>query len=134
MATVAAAEPRAPLPATPYPAILSETRTVSRQALVSDRGSRSPSRDRRSPGHNDAVLRRPALLVIDELSYLPVPGEAASALFQVVAQRYMKTSIVITTKRRPRGGEVLDDTTVAAATLDRLLYGSVVLNLDGNAY
>jgi DNA replication protein DnaC len=29
----------------------------------------------------------PTLLVIDELGYLPLPGEAASALFQVVSQR-----------------------------------------------
>ena len=41
----------------------------------------------------------PTLLVIDELGYLPLPAEAASALFQVVSQRYLKTSIVITTNR-----------------------------------
>jgi len=41
----------------------------------------------------------PTLLVIDELGYLPLPGEAAAALFQVVSQRYMKTSIVMTTNR-----------------------------------
>ena len=34
----------------------------------------------------------PTLLVIDELGYLPLPAEAASALFQVVSQRYLKTS------------------------------------------
>lgn len=39
----------------------------------------------------------PTLLVIDELGYLLLPAEAASALFQVVSQRYLKTSIVITT-------------------------------------
>ncbi len=41
----------------------------------------------------------PTLLAIDELGYLPLPAEAASALFQVVSQRYLKTSIVITTNR-----------------------------------
>mgnify|MGYP003348465639 CR=1 FL=1 len=41
----------------------------------------------------------PTLLIIDELGYLPLPGEAASALFQVINQRYLKTSIVITTNR-----------------------------------
>jgi DNA replication protein DnaC len=41
----------------------------------------------------------PTLLVIDELGYLPLPAEAASALFQVVAQRYTKTSIILTTNR-----------------------------------
>ena len=77
----------------------------------------------------------PTLLVIDELGYLPLPAEAASALFQVVAQRYLKTSIVITTNRGVAGwGEILGDTTVAAAMLDRLLHRSVVLNLDGDSY
>jgi len=73
----------------------------------------------------------PTLLIIDELGYLPLPGEAASALFQVINQRYLKTSIVITTNR-PVGawGEILGDTTVAAAMLDRLLHRSVVVTLD----
>ena len=31
-------------------------------------------------------------------------------------------------------GEILGDTTVAAAMLDRLLHRSVVLNLDGDSY
>ena len=77
----------------------------------------------------------PTLLVIDELGYLPLPAEAASALFQVVAQRYLKNSIVITTNRSvAEWGEVLGDTTVAAAMLDRLLHRSVVLKLDGDSY
>ena len=38
----------------------------------------------------------PGLLVIDELGYLPLPAEAASALFQVISQRYLKTSIILT--------------------------------------
>jgi DNA replication protein DnaC len=77
----------------------------------------------------------PTLLAIDELGYLPLPAEAASALFQVVSQRYLKTSIIITTNR-PVGswGEILGDTTVAAAMLDRLLHRSVVINLDGDSY
>lgn len=77
----------------------------------------------------------PTLLVIDELGYLPLPAEAASALFQVVAQRYLKTSIVMTTNRGVAAwGDVLGDSTVAAAMLDRLLHRSVVLDLDGDSY
>jgi len=77
----------------------------------------------------------PTLLTIDELGYLPLPNEAASALFQVVSQRYLKSSIVLTTNR-PVGswGEILGDTTVAAALLDRLLHRCVVLTLDGESY
>ena len=52
-----------------------------------------------------------------------------------MSQRYLKTSIVITTNRGVAGwGEILGDTTVAAAMLDRLLHRSVVLNLDGDSY
>ncbi len=37
----------------------------------------------------------PACLLIDELGYLPLPAEAASALSQVVNQRYLKSSIIM---------------------------------------
>jgi len=77
----------------------------------------------------------PTLLVIDELGYLAMPAEGASALFQVIAQRYTKTSTIITTNRPITSwGEVLGDTTVAAALLDRLLHRSVVLDIIGDSY
>jgi DNA replication protein DnaC len=41
----------------------------------------------------------PSLLVIDELGYLRLASEAASALFQVVTRRYLKGSIILTTNR-----------------------------------
>ncbi len=92
-----------------------------------------PSRDDGPPPCGST--RAQHFLVIDELGYLPLPAEAASALFQVVSQRYLKTSIVITTNRGVGSwGEILGDTTVAAAMLDRLLHRSVVINLDGESY
>ncbi|HZT66312.1 MAG TPA: ATP-binding protein [Acidimicrobiales bacterium] len=39
----------------------------------------------------------PRLLIVDEVGYLPLPAEAAAALFQVVTQRYLKGSICLTT-------------------------------------
>ena len=77
----------------------------------------------------------PACLDIDELGYLPLPAEAASALFQVVNQRYLKSSIIMTTNRPITDwGQVLGDTTVAAALLDRLLHRSVVIDISGDSY
>ncbi len=77
----------------------------------------------------------PTCLVIDELGYLPLPAEGASALFQVIAQRYTKSSTILTTNRPITSwGEVLGDTTVAAALLDRLLHRSVVLDIGGDSY
>ncbi len=77
----------------------------------------------------------PTLLVIDELGYLPLPADAAAALFQVVGQRHLKTSIVLTTNRGIASwGHVLGDEMLAAAMLDRLLDRSVVMHLDGDSY
>lgn len=39
----------------------------------------------------------PKLLIIDELGYLPLPEDGASALFQVINQRYLKSSTILTT-------------------------------------
>lgn len=77
----------------------------------------------------------PALLIVDELGYLPLMGEAAAHLFQVISRRYEKGSIVLTTNRGIASwGEIFEDTTVAAAILDRLLHRASVIHIDGESY
>ena len=77
----------------------------------------------------------PQLLIVDELGYLPMPAEAASHFFQVVSRRYEHGSIVLTTNRHIADwGTIFDDTTVAAAILDRLLHHATVLSINGDSY
>ncbi len=78
----------------------------------------------------------PRLLILDEVGYLPMAAEAAAALFQVITQRYLKGSVVLTTNLgiASWGRVFADDQMVAAAMLDRLLHRSVVLNIDGESY
>lgn len=77
----------------------------------------------------------PRLLIIDEVGYLPLAGEAGAALFQVITQRYLKGSIALTTNRSIGSwGDIFDDPMIAAAMLDRLLHRSVVFNIDGESY
>jgi DNA replication protein DnaC len=77
----------------------------------------------------------PRLLIIDELGYLPLASEAAAAMFQVVTQRYLKGSIILTTNLGVGSwGRIFDDPMVAAAMLDRLLHRSVVFNITGDSY
>jgi DNA replication protein DnaC len=77
----------------------------------------------------------PRLLVIDEVGYLPLANEASAALFQVITQRYLKSSTVLTTNLGIGSwGKIFDDPMVAAAMLDRLLHRSVVFNIDGESY
>lgn len=77
----------------------------------------------------------PGVLVVDELGYLPLPGEAASHFYQVVSRRYESGSIILTTNRGiAEWGEIFEDTTVAAAILDRLLHHCTVVSIDGESY
>lgn len=77
----------------------------------------------------------PQVLILDELGYLPLAGEAAAALFQVIQRRYLKGSIILTTNRAVgQWGELFDDTVVAAAMLDRLLHRATVVQITGESY
>src|SRR6185312_2891914 len=78
----------------------------------------------------------PRILIIDEVGYLPLPAEGAAALFQVISQRYLKGSVVLTTNLGIASwGKVFgDDVMVAGAMLDRLLHRSVVITIDGESY
>jgi DNA replication protein DnaC len=77
----------------------------------------------------------PQVLIVDELGYLPMPGEAASHLFQVISRRYEHGSIILTTNRGIADwGAIFEDTTVATAVLDRLLHHASVLSVTGDSY
>ena len=77
----------------------------------------------------------PKLLIIDELGYLPLPEDGASALFQVINQRYLKSSTILTTNVGIADwAGAFGDATVAAAMLDRLLHRAAVAGIDGPSY
>ena len=77
----------------------------------------------------------PALLIIDEVGYLPVSKERANFLFQVVAKRYETGSIILTSNKSfADWGAVLGDSVIASAILDRLLHHSTVFNIRGDSY
>jgi DNA replication protein DnaC len=79
---------------------------------------------------------RPALLLLDELGYLPIDKRGADLLFQVVAARYEAGSIVLTTNRAFREwGTLFDvDNTLATALIDRLMHHGEALVIRGDSY
>ena len=79
---------------------------------------------------------RPALLLLDELGYLPIDKRGADLLFQVVAARYETGSIVLTTNRPFREwGALFDvDNTLATALIDRLMHHGEGLVIKGDSY
>jgi DNA replication protein DnaC len=78
----------------------------------------------------------PKLLVIDELGYRNrLDEDAAAALFQVVSQRYLKSSVIITAHVGVTSwAERLGDPMLAASLLDRLLHKGIVCGIDGPSY
>jgi DNA replication protein DnaC len=78
---------------------------------------------------------KPKLLVIDELGYLPIEPEASHLFFQLVARRYERGSIMITSNRAVgEWGSVFGDAVVATAILDRILHHSHIITIRGESY
>ncbi|OEJ98229.1 ATP-binding protein [Streptomyces thermolilacinus SPC6] len=82
-----------------------------------------------------AALDAYALLVVDELGYVPFDPESANLFFQLVAHRYERASMVVTSDRPfGRWGEVFGDAGIASATVDRLVHHAEVVTLEGDSY
>jgi DNA replication protein DnaC len=80
-------------------------------------------------------LCRPALLVVDEIGYLPITPGGGNLFFQLVNGRYEKGAMILTSNRGfAEWGEIFGDTVVAAALLDRLLHHAVVIQIEGSSY
>lgn len=86
-----------------------------------------------------AELRRyttPALLILDEVGYLPIDQHGADLLFQVISARYERGSIVLTTNKAFKQWPSIfnGDSTITSAVLDRLLHHGQVVVLEGSSY
>ena len=69
------------------------------------------------------VLTHPALLVVDEIGYLPVSQDGAVLFFQLINARHERASTVLTSNKGfEEWGHVLGDEVMAAALIDRLLH------------
>ncbi|MGR3177163.1 MAG: IS21-like element helper ATPase IstB [Candidatus Anammoxibacter sp.] len=75
------------------------------------------------------------LLIIDDIMMFPVTKEDAVAFFNLVNELHDKTSLVITTNRSPKEwADVLNDTVLTTAILDRILYRCEIIKLTGKSY
>ena len=81
------------------------------------------------------VLTHPALLVVDEIGYLPVSQDGAVLFFQLINARHERASTVLTSNKGfEEWGHVLGDEVMAAALIDRLLHHCHIVNIRGNSY
>jgi DNA replication protein DnaC len=81
------------------------------------------------------VYLRPAVLVIDEVGYLPLDRAEANLVFQLVSRRYERGSIILTSNKTfAEWGGVFGDDVLATAILDRLLHHCDVISINGPSY
>jgi DNA replication protein DnaC len=74
-------------------------------------------------------------VICDELGYLPLLAEGASAIFQVVSRRAEQGSMIVTTNRNIASwGEIFSDSIMAAAILDRFPFRATLLAINGDSY
>jgi len=80
-------------------------------------------------------LTYPKLLILDELGYLPLSHPEASLFFRLIARRYERGSLIVTSNKSFLDwGEVFNDQVLATAILDRLLHHATTLNIKGESY
>lgn len=100
-----------------------------RQLTTANRQGRLKEYIRRS-------IQLPKLLIIDEVGYLPFSRDEASHFFQVIAQRYERGSVIITSNVPFVQWDTTfaGDATMTAAMLDRLLHHAHVAMITGESY
>ena len=87
----------------------------------------------------DSELKKyvaPALLILDEVGYLPLDKAGADLLFQIISQRYERGSIIVTTNKAYKHWPAIfnNDAGIASAILDRLLHRAQTVVIDGKSY
>ena len=108
------------------------TRFVSCYALVNELIEAREERDLQR------LIQRYArydLLILDELGYIPFSKEGSELLFQVLAERQEKGSVIITTNLGfADWTQVFGDPVMTAALLDRLTHRAHIVNCQWDSY
>src|SRR5437667_5847796 len=79
---------------------------------------------------------KPALLILDELGYLPIDKAGADLLFQVISLRYEQGALIITSNRAFKDWPTIfnHDSTLTSAILDRLLHHAETIVIEGKSF
>lgn len=83
----------------------------------------------------EAFLNKVSLLIIDEVGYFPIDRYESYLFFQLISNKYEKSSIIITSNKSfIEWGDIFSDQALVGAILDRLLHHSIIINIKGQSY
>src|SRR3989475_11127176 len=75
------------------------------------------------------------LLILDEFGYLSMEPQVGPVLYEIISERYQKGATVVTSnKSLASWGELVGDTALMMAIIDRLLHHGEVFYLRGSSY
>lgn len=93
------------------------------------------ARDARSLGKLETSVARAQLLILDELSYISFNRTQSELLFKVLSERSERGSTIVTTNLPfSRWTELFDNPTMVAALVDRMIWHSHVLDMNGASF
>lgn len=80
-------------------------------------------------------IRKVALVVIDEVGFMPLSPAEANMFFGFISSMAERTSLIITSNKGfDEWAEFLGDATITTAILDRLIHHCEIINMTGNSY
>lgn len=80
-------------------------------------------------------LKKAALVVVDEVGFMPLTPAEANLFFGFVSAMSERTSLIITSNKGfDEWAEFLGDATITTAILDRLIHRCEIINMTGNSY
>jgi len=75
------------------------------------------------------------LLIIDEIGYTPIERREANLFFSLISEMYERVSLIITSNKSfDSWAEMMGDSVMTTALLDRLLHHARIFNLEGESY
>jgi len=82
-----------------------------------------------------AKLARIPVLILDDIGYVKKDDAETSVLFELIADRYESSSLIITANQ-PFGewDQIFPDNNMAVAAIDRLVHHATIINIQGDSY
>jgi len=82
-----------------------------------------------------ARLGRYPLLILDDIGYVKKNEAETSVLFELIADRYETSSIIITANQPfSEWGSIFPDNMMAVAAIDRLVHHATIINIKGESF
>jgi len=80
-------------------------------------------------------LDKYSLLIVDDVGYVRKTEQETSVLFELIAHRYERHSMIITSNKSfDQWDELFDDSTMTIAAIDRLVHHATIIHCEGESY